>query len=60
MTLVTFSLVNNSDRYELVKSGLVINNEKETVRDYINRDTLINKSSDEELQTKVKIMSEVQ
>ena len=60
MTLVTFSLVNNSDRYELVKSGLVINNEKEAVRDYINRDTLINKSSDEELQTKVKIMSEVQ
>ena len=60
MTLVTFSLVNNSDRYELVKSGLVINNEKEAVRDYINRDTLINKSSDEELQAKVKIMSEVQ
>ena len=60
MTLVTFSLVNNSDRYELVKSGLVINNEKEAVRDYINRDTLINKSSDEELQTKVKIMSKVQ
>ena len=43
MTLVTFSSVNNSDRYELVKSGLVINNEKEAVRDDINRDTLINK-----------------
>ena len=28
MTLVTFSLVNNSDRTELLKSGLVINNKK--------------------------------
>ena len=41
MTLVTFSLVNNSDRSELVKSGLVINNEKIAVRDCINRDRLI-------------------
>ena len=43
MTLVTFSLVNNSDRSELVKSGLVINNEKIAVRDCINRDRLIYK-----------------
>ena len=28
MTLVTFSLVNNSDRSELLKGGLVINNQK--------------------------------
>ena len=38
MNLVTFSLINNSDRSEWVKSGLVINNEKKAVRDYINRE----------------------
>ena len=38
MTLVTFSVVNSSDKTELLKSGLVINNQKKAVRDYINRD----------------------
>ena len=40
MNLVTFSLINNSDRSEWVKSGLVINNEKKAVRDYINREQI--------------------
>ena len=43
MTLITFSLVNSSDRAELLKSGLVINNQRKTVRDYINPDRLIHK-----------------
>ena len=42
MTLITFLLVNNSDRSELVKSGLVINNEKKAIRDHINRGRLSN------------------
>ena len=40
MTLVTFELVNNSDRSELFKGGLSINNQKKAVRDYINRDKI--------------------
>ena len=43
MTLVTFSLVNNSDRSELLKGCLVINNKRKAVRDYINRERLIYK-----------------
>ena len=43
MTVVTFSLINNSDRSELVKGGLVINNKKKAVTDYTNRDRLIYK-----------------
>ena len=43
MTLVTFSLVYNSDRTELLKSGLVINNKKTAVRDFINQDRQIYK-----------------
>ena len=43
MTLVTFSLVNSSDMPELLKNGLVINNQKRAVRDYINRERLIYK-----------------
>ena len=43
MTLVTFSLVNSSDRPELLKNGLTINNQKKAVRDYINRERLIYK-----------------
>ena len=42
MTLITFLLVNNSDRSELVKSGLVTNNEKKAIRDHINRGRLLN------------------
>ena len=41
MTLVTFELVNNSNRSEFLKGGLSINNQKKAVRDYINRDKLI-------------------
>ena len=41
--LITFSLVNSSDKAELLKSGLVTNNQRKTVRDYINRDRLIHK-----------------
>ena len=43
MTLETFASVNNSDRSELLKGGLSINNQKKAVRDYINRDKLIYK-----------------
>ena len=43
MTLVTFSLVNSSDRPELLKNGLTNNNQKKAVRDYINRERLIYK-----------------
>ena len=41
MTLVTLSLVNSSDRTELLKSRLIINNKKKAFRDYINRERLI-------------------
>ena len=34
ITVVTFSLINNSDRSELVKGGLVINNKKSRNRLY--------------------------
>ena len=43
MTLVTFSLVNSSDRRELLKNGLVTNNQRKAVRDYINQERLIYK-----------------
>ena len=43
MTLITFNLVNNSDRPELLKGGILVNNQKKAVRDYINRDKLIYK-----------------
>ena len=43
VTLVTFSLVNSSDSPELLKKGLVINNQRKAVRDYINRERLIYK-----------------
>ena len=42
MTLITFNLVNNSDRPELLKGGGSINNKK-AVRYYINRDKLLYK-----------------
>ena len=41
-TLVTFSVVNSSDRTELLKSGLVVNNKKAVIV-YINRDKLVDK-----------------
>ena len=40
MTLVTFSLVSNSDRNEILRSGLVINNQKRAVTDCVNKDKL--------------------
>ena len=43
MTLITFNLVNSSDRPELLRGGLSINNQKKAVRDYINRDKLLYK-----------------
>ena len=43
MTLITFNLVNNSDRPELLKGGILVNNQKKAVRGYINRDKLIYK-----------------
>ena len=43
MTLITFNLVNSSDRPELLRGGLSINNKKKAVRDYINRDKLLYK-----------------
>ena len=43
MTLVTFELVNNSDRSELLKGGLSINNQKKAIRNYINQDKPIYK-----------------
>ena len=43
MTLITFNLSNNSDRSELLRGGITINNQKKAVRDYINRDKLIYK-----------------
>ena len=43
MTLITFNLVNNSDRPELLKGGILVNNQKKAVRDYINREKLIYK-----------------
>ena len=43
MTLITFNLVNNSDRLELLKGGISVNNKKKVVRYYINRDKLIYK-----------------
>ena len=41
MTLITFNLVNSSDRPELLSGGISINNKKKAVRDYINRDKLL-------------------
>ena len=41
MTLITFNLSNNSDRPELLRGGLTINNQKKAVKDYINRDKLL-------------------
>ena len=43
MTLITFNLVNNSDRLELLKGRISVNNKKKVVRYYINRDKLIYK-----------------
>ena len=43
MNLITFNLVNNSDRLELLKGGISVNNKKKVVRYYINRDKLIYK-----------------
>ena len=40
MTLVTFSLVSNSDKNELLRSGLVIKNQRRAVTDCINKDKL--------------------
>ena len=41
MTRITFNLVNSSDRPELLRGRLSINNKKKAVRDYINRDKLL-------------------
>ena len=67
MTSVTFSLVNSSDRTELLKGGLEINDKKSHKRLYQSRETDIqmlymyqNWSSDQKLQTKDQVMSEVQ
>ena len=67
MTSVTFSLVNSSDRTELLKGGLEINDKKSHKRLYQSRETDIqmlymyqNWSSDQKLQTKGQVMSEVQ
>ena len=43
MTLIAFAVLDSSDRDELLKSGLVIKDQRNTVRDYINRDRLIHK-----------------
>ena len=43
MTRITFNLVNSSDRPELLRGRLSINNKKKAVRDYINHDKLLYK-----------------
>ena len=40
MTLIMFELVNNTDKSELLKNVLSINNQSIAVRDYINREKL--------------------
>ena len=41
MTPITFSLVDTSDRTDLLKSGLIINEQRKAVRDYIIGDRLV-------------------
>lgn len=41
MTPITFSLVNTWDRTDLLKSGLIINEQRKAVRDYIIGDRLV-------------------
>ena len=43
MTLITFNLVNSSERPGLMRGRLSINNKKKAVRDYINHDKLLYK-----------------
>ena len=43
MTLITFNLVNSSERPGLMRGRLSINNKKKAIRDYINHDKLLYK-----------------
>ena len=67
ITLVTFLSVSGSDKTEILKTGLVVKNEKKPTKDYINRDKLVYKcftckknwSSDQTLQVKSKPLSQI-
>lgn len=43
MTSMTLLLLNSPDRTEILNSALDANNKKKAVRDYINRDELVDK-----------------